>query len=383
MLLFFGSILLTFAVLEYFLFPKLLTHLPLKLHFAVRPELRLLTQVSKDSVIPESYIAIFGDSYAQGYGDWLLNADVNTNPPFHSANVLHDLLGEDIISFGNSGSSNMQGLIGNPVSWLNYINTSRFKKLGLPKEIIFYFYEGNDLNDNLLDLKLRYMDRNFDPARVYEEKYFRNFLEKEVIRHNGKDNTSWFNEFYLVDFISKILEGPEETVHDDVVPFKEGTVNRAIVGGKEINMPDGLHSPSLELSSNEIHLGIYILKQSLSYMLQHFTGIKVSMVYLPSVMTCYEMSSTYISFQPYDKGRETLAKASQISLKSDQIYSLVLAVTQELGVPLFDTRPILREAGSRKIIHGPMDWKHLNKEGYHILANAIVKMRERTAKTHS
>ena len=82
-------------------------------------------------------------------------------PPFHSAHVLHDKLKRDIISFGKSGSSNLQGYVGNPISWLNYIKNSRFAKLGNPDEIIVYFYEGNDLNDNLLDLKLRYIERGY------------------------------------------------------------------------------------------------------------------------------------------------------------------------------------------------------------------------------
>ena len=135
----FGSVFLTFAAMEYLIGPRFLTYVPLKLHFGLRPELRLLAQVSKKSVIPENYIAIFGDSYAQGNGDWLLDSDADTNPPFHSAHVLHEKLKKDIISFGRANSSNLQSLIGDPISWLNYIKNSRFSKLGNPEEIIVYF----------------------------------------------------------------------------------------------------------------------------------------------------------------------------------------------------------------------------------------------------
>lgn len=369
------TILLTLAAVEYLIFPRILTHIPLKFHFALRPELRLLTQISKNSVVPENYTAIFGDSYAQGYGDWLLDADVNTNPPFHSANILHDKMKRDIITFGKSGSSSLQGLVGNPISWLNYLKNSRFSKLGNPDEIIIYFYEGNDLNDNLMDFQLRYIERGYSQAKVYDEEYFKSFLEKEIVRNNGKDKPSLFSEFYVVDFVTNLLKGPNGHGREEVIPFKEGNINRAIVNGKEINMPDGLHSPSMELSLNEMHLGVYLFRQSLSYMLSQFPGIKVSLVYIPAVMTCYDMSSPYASFQPYDKGRDTIIERSQIFLRSDKIFSMVKTVAQDLGVRVYDTRPALRKEAKTRIIHGPKDWKHLNKTGYHVMSDAIVKMR--------
>jgi len=373
----FGSIFLTFAAMEFLIVPRVLTHVPLKLHFGLRPELRLLAQVSKNSVIPEKYIAIFGDSNAQGSGDWLLDSDVNTNPPFHSAHILHDKLKKDIISFGKSNSSNLQSLVGNPISWLNYIKNSRFSKLRNPEEIIVYFYEGNDLDDNLLDLKLRYVDRGYIPEKVYDVKYFKGFLEKEIVRNDGQNKPSLFSELYLIDFITHILKGPGGNGREEVIPFKKGNINRAIVNGKEINMPDGLNSPSMELSANEIHLGVYIFRQSLSYMLSQFPGIKVSLVYIPSVIACYDMSSPYISFIPYNKGRDTVIKRDLVLFRSDKIFSMVKTVAQSLGVKVFDTRPALRKAAKIQTIHGPKDWYHLNKLGYHVISDAIYKMRQR------
>jgi len=357
--------------------PRFLTYVPLKLHFGLRPELRLLAQVSKKSVIPENYIAIFGDSYAQGNGDWLLDSDADTNPPFHSAHVLHEKLKKDIISFGRANSSNLQSLIGDPISWLNYIKNSRFSKLGNPEEIIVYFYEGNDLNDNLEDLKLRYIDRGYIPDKVYDVDYFKGFLQKEIVSNDGKDKPSLFSEFYLIDFITHIVRGPSGHISLEVIPFKPGNINRAIVNGKEINMPDRLHSPSMELSANEIHLGLYIFRQSLSYMLSQFPGIKVSLVYIPSVMACYNMSSPYVSFLAYDKGRDTIIKSDLIIFRSDKIFSMVKTVAQSLGVKVFDTRPALRKVAKIQAIHGPKDWNHLNKFGYHVMSDAIYKMRQR------
>lgn len=198
-----------YAGLEYILFPRLLDHVPLKLHFAVKEEIRVLVQSSKDHVVPEQYIALFGDSYSQGYGDWLLDADPNANPPYHSAHVLHDLTGRDVITFGKSGSGSLSGLVGHPIRWLDYIRSSRLSPLPDPKEILVYFYEGNDLNDNLEDLRTRYIDRNYDPGKVYDTAYFRAFIETEVVGKIPFENPDWTDRFFFTDFLKKTIDSME------------------------------------------------------------------------------------------------------------------------------------------------------------------------------
>lgn len=75
-----ASIGFTLTALELLVFPYALPFTPLKLHFAIKEPVRILAQSSKQSAVPEEYIALFGDSYSQGYGDWLLDADPNKNP---------------------------------------------------------------------------------------------------------------------------------------------------------------------------------------------------------------------------------------------------------------------------------------------------------------
>ena len=53
------------------LFPFLLKKLPLKLYGNLDRGLLTLVQSSKSSVVPNNYIAILGDSYAAGLGEWL------------------------------------------------------------------------------------------------------------------------------------------------------------------------------------------------------------------------------------------------------------------------------------------------------------------------
>ena len=62
---------LLMLVLGEWLFPKFLEKLPLRLYGSIDKNLRILAQSSKKSLLPNEYIAITGDSYATGVGDWL------------------------------------------------------------------------------------------------------------------------------------------------------------------------------------------------------------------------------------------------------------------------------------------------------------------------
>ncbi len=371
------SLIAGYLAIEFVLFPVLLDRIPLKLHFAVKEDIRVLVQSSKKDVVPQKYLALFGDSYSQGYGDWLLDADPDTNPPYHSAHVLHDLTGREVISFGKSGSGSLSGLVGHPINWLDYIRRSRINNLPDPQEILVYFYEGNDLNDNLEDLKTRYIERNYDPTKIYDEAYFRTFIEKEVLGVSPFENPDWTDTFFFTDFMKHTIDSMESKKNTLIAPDNispgPGKVNRIRIAGQEIDIPDGLQSPALELTPGEINLTVYMFEQSLKYMREHFHGIPVTVVYLPSVLSCYEVVSPYVSIQIYDQGRETNYKSYLVQQRSEKIATMIRTISEKEGAGFIDARPTLRALGRKQIFHGPKDWKHYNKDGYTALAEVIHK----------
>ena len=91
-----GGIAFALGLGEFAVFPLLLPHTPLRLQIFLPDGVRVLAQSSKDARLPESYVALAGDSYAQGRGDWLLGQNPNGNGPFHSAHILHDRTGRDV-----------------------------------------------------------------------------------------------------------------------------------------------------------------------------------------------------------------------------------------------------------------------------------------------
>jgi len=52
-----------------------LRYVPLRLQGELPEEIRVFAQSSKSGVVPRNPVLLLGDSYAQGYGDWLLEAN--------------------------------------------------------------------------------------------------------------------------------------------------------------------------------------------------------------------------------------------------------------------------------------------------------------------
>src|SRR3979490_1690371 len=81
---------------------------------SVRPHLPetpgVLAQSTKAGFVPRDYIAILGDSMAEGLGDALLAAGENEARAFHAAHVVRELTGRDVVSFGRGGSGGAEGL---------------------------------------------------------------------------------------------------------------------------------------------------------------------------------------------------------------------------------------------------------------------------------
>ena len=45
-------------------------YMPLSYQKYLPRDVRIIAQTTKDRLIPESYVALLGDSYAAGWGDW-------------------------------------------------------------------------------------------------------------------------------------------------------------------------------------------------------------------------------------------------------------------------------------------------------------------------
>src|SRR2546423_15416657 len=103
------SLAVTYLAASFFLFRVIIGDLPINLrpHF---PDLaEVFAQTSKAGTVPRDTIALLGDSYAEGQGDGLLDANGDRAKVRHSAHLLHRLTGRDVISLGIGGGGRGEG----------------------------------------------------------------------------------------------------------------------------------------------------------------------------------------------------------------------------------------------------------------------------------
>ena len=326
------SIILFILMME-LVFPKILHKLPLPFYLGLGKDYKILGQYHKKSVIPVDYIAIVGDSHALGSGDWYLQVVKKhklTQGDYHSAHILYNKTGRDVLSFGALGSGSLRGLVLKPISYFKHFNLLRDFELKQPKEILVYFFEGNDLSDNMIDIYSHYRD-NYDMARLYDHEYFKTFIEKEILSTDRiyRGNVSyknWLFSRFLVESVGDniyneikrgikkfkrlLVESVGDNIYKKIKPgikkFKQVSPNFsgkvsptnsdiAKVGGKELPIPYNTQQPALNLNEEQTRQAIYVFEQSLKYMAGFFNESKVTIVYIPSPISVYKWASPTIT----------------------------------------------------------------------------------------
>jgi len=156
-----------YAIIELLFFRLFLPYLSLNLMTHLPDTAGVLVQNSKSGFVPHDYVALLGDSYAEGVGDWLWQAHGNRAKPYHSANVIHEATGRDVVSFGRAGAGSAEAVVLRPARILAGSECYLFPNIEPPRDMFIYFYEGNDIDDNAGFLSsVNSMHGNTDPASI-------------------------------------------------------------------------------------------------------------------------------------------------------------------------------------------------------------------------
>ncbi len=259
------SLVAAYLVLDFGVFHHFIDRVPLRLNqFLGRA--KAFGQSSKAGPIPRDYVAIFGDSYAAGSGNWLLEVGNDGNPDFQATHVLHRLTGRDVVNFGDVGTGQLQNEVLEPVKSFEDINVGSAFHLDAPKQIFAYFYEGNDLSDNNYEIRELLRRTNGAPGEADIAAYVREAAAAESarIRHGWYP---WKNAF-LMDFALNLLrydwrellgENPAVPI---MRPWLPGTVTAARIGGRTVELPDNLQGPDLELTPEQTAIGVEVFRAS-------------------------------------------------------------------------------------------------------------------------
>lgn len=343
----------------------------------VRPEATVLIQHSKEGLVPREYIAIVGDSYAYGQGDWLYAVQHDIRPVYSAAQLLHKKTGRDVVSFGYPASDNIRAYNILPEILLSAARQLTVRDIKDPAQIIVYFYEGNDINDNV-----EVMDVKQLPSRSGD--YQRDILPKLVaddpmvneVKHISFWRKLLFANFVknlAVDFYARTFVNDAPTPRE---PIAEGETTSIQMAGQVVHMPDRLQTPALTLSRAQIDDGVFIFGESLRYLKERFPESRIGVVYVPAVITPYHVISP--SVNDYYKAIDGthLVNSQAIESNSNYICHQVRNHAVATGVAFVDTRSVMRKAATNQWIHGPFDWNHFNRQGYEILTEALVGLLE-------
>ncbi len=348
-----------------------------------------LGQYSKKEVIPKNYLAIVGDSNVYGFGPWLYdNSWSMGQPSFATHHLLHSALAQDVVSFGYPG----YGSFGSSIHMVGELRTLQrswmWSKIEDPQEILFVFYEGNDLINNLHEIQQRGLDLNASIDLHYTNKLKEIFTKAA---NKLSEETSWTDHIASWNLFSGLTKNywkkffPENKKYFDrdldtsekgmssLNKIQNSASNLAIINGKEKELGYS-EGPALLLSDKEINLSLKITEQSLSYLKSNFTKSKISVVYLPSSLSIYRFADCEISPAPLDiwgNKRNGLFKPSEAKEKNRLIRKNLSKMTSNLGFAFIDCTEYLQQQSNSHLLHGPRDPIHLNRQGYESFAHAI------------
>ena len=370
-----ASALFCYVALEYAIFRVFPSVVPAGLRSQLPEVAYVLTQNSKSAYLPHNYIALLGDSNAEGLGDWLLEAEGNTTEPFHSADIIHQLSGQDVVNLGKGGAGSAEAIVLRPSRVFRSSHCSLFPVIEDPQQIFVYFYEGNDIEDNI----------NF--VRKVSTRFGRTDAEA-IGRFLGEEYavSSFLRcHWHLADLEIKILQTSYQRYIDGVsVKYcgLAGSERSRIVVGGQINDVPALQGPAPKVPDESIRLGMSVLAQSLSWLRKRFNNLPIAVVYIPSPLTVYRYAGDEVSFCSAFVGSGSLSKA-QSERRHDMIRKLVAGISADSGMQFIDATPALRAAASSSTIHGPNDWDHLNKTGYQVLGALVASQvrNDRSAKS--
>jgi hypothetical protein len=365
------TLLVSYAAGEFVFFRFMLPNMPLTLRPYMPEQPDFFLQNAKSHYVPHDYIALVGDSYAAGVGDWLLATGDKKDKPYHSGNVLHELTRRDVITFGRVGAGSAEGMVLRVARILDDGYCYLFPPIEEPSRIYVYFYEGNDLDDNYFLLR-----NTIAPAAGNVAASTDRFLQDEYARpshwrcHGNLGDLIFRLTRYAVKFAGRT---------SGIIDLPPDGRNEAIVAG-EPRAVGGMQVPALGQTDAQIDDSVAVYDRSLAWLRRRLPHTPVTVVYLPSPAAVYRYRrAEFIARDVYtpDLGPKvyrdwTPVPVPRIYANSQKICEKILAASLAAGAGFVDARPALRRAAAQTNVHGPRDYNHLNEAGYRTLGTLLA-----------
>ena len=334
-----------------------------------------------------------GDSNSVGLGD--LYNELRRNfwswyPDYSPAHFIHKNVGIDVISFGFAGAGSIDGIWSGPINQFNFINSQGFN-LKPPKTILVLFYEGNDIANSLQFVRENYTGNEgieeLMQSNKFNEWLNHNFNKSIKEYHNGSETSFMFTKFLIKSVKNIFLEESKKNKESQHILFPATPLTQAIMNGRIAPLPVHLQAPPLgrfilfedrfelldkkkDYANDWLKVGYYIFERAVEKLKGFFQDSDIKIIYLPSVLSSYEIISPDASFRA-NMGKGGIVDTKKLFQRHLEVCQEIFNISQRLEVGFFDTTRYFRDASSNGYIHGPKDWDHLNESGYRALSDSI------------
>ena len=285
-----------------------------------------------------NYTALIGDSYTFGLGDGYYNNE-------YDYSISHFLKkknkNKNFVNFGvpNTGIEFQKSYFKSSVD-------SIFNNIDKPENIIYLFYEGNDLQDTILNSDTtKFNKKKFLLSIYFPQLYF----VKNVI-----------TDLIIPNLLTNYLKKEEEKI------TKSNLINK-FKFKKSIKGIAKVPIPPHKLSKKEIEFSLKIFEKSIIELSKITNNITV--VYLPSQGTVIDLYG-----EIYGEGESGLILTSkkEINEKYNNLEKKIRLICNNNNINYINSTNYLKEKAKHNILYGVKD-NHFNLKGYEELSNYISK----------
>ena len=265
-----------------------------------------------------------------------------------------------------------------------------------PKSIIFVFYEGNDLEENIFEYNLLAKSNenvsDFVSRRINENVKLSNldkltnifpifaFLKK-IYSHLGNlfyriVNVNDINEVgsLVTNRIKKlfgytiVLDGPKV----DALTYVNSITNL-----NKIDNIQPLQSAAVILNEKQTVIALEVFFESMKYLKSWSRIDSIIILYIPSPISSYtwEEPIRYEFKSPVDGVVGKINKTTNKKNRENSIFirNKINYFSEENNFQFLDVTNFVIKKSKETILHGPLDWRHFNYVGYKNVSNYIIE----------
>jgi hypothetical protein len=321
----------------------------------------------------KDWVAVVGDSYAAGSGDEFLGGkrDYGIFPK------LRTRTGGNYFIFARAGFGSINAAKELKLCMSMFNDSVLLPHIEQPKELLFVFYEGNDLDNNVDHLR-----RNKTGERVDQ------FVEDQI----SHPSNEWQRRIglrlplygllfgALTDLCRNVWDGltgvSPKAAGDTGARAKAGMAggpvhrNYAIIGHQSRLVPGVSQSAAAELAGR-LDVPLQVFYESVLAAKRYLPGTPIKIVYLPSVVTTYAWQNP-VQVHAYHTKNPVFTTTRDNDVQSRRIRTSIAEFAGRNHFGFIDPTARLQAAAQSRFIHGTRDPKHFNADGNWIIADMLA-----------